>query len=180
MPRYLNAIFLIFGFIALSAHSRIVRAEDSAQFNVKSFFEIEVKTGEILNSTDITMSQLAEKKKNLVLFFFASWCEYCRGESPKIETFRKAMQKCNLTVVGVNLDESKEDAQKAIKEWPVTSPVYFDRDAKLKKQFKIKKIPTLAFADAKGEILKVVSGTRQNESFLTFVKDKLKEEGCSL
>lgn len=180
MAKKFNTSVLFFVFVGLITAPKSGWAEDSAAINVKSFFEAEKKTGEILNSADFTVAQLAEKKKNLLLFFFASWCEFCRGEAPKIEAFGRATQKCNLSVVGINLDESKQDAQKAIKEWPVTAPVFFDQGAKLKKQFAIKKIPTLAFVDSSGAVLKVVSGTRQNESFLAFAKDRLKAEGCAL
>jgi peroxiredoxin len=55
------------------------------------------------------------KGKYVLVDFWASWCGPCRGENPYVVAAYQKYKSKNFTVLGVSLDENKDDWLEAIK-----------------------------------------------------------------
>jgi len=61
------------------------------------------------------LSSLSFKGKYLLIDFWASWCQPCRKENPNIVKAFQKFNKKGFEILGVSLDEKKEDWTAAIK-----------------------------------------------------------------
>lgn len=61
----------------------------------------------------VTLSSF--KGKYVLVDFWASWCGPCRGENPNVVTAYEKYKHKNFTVLGVSLDDNKENWLEAIK-----------------------------------------------------------------
>jgi cytochrome c biogenesis protein CcmG/thiol:disulfide interchange protein DsbE len=57
-----------------------------------------------------------------LLNFWASWCQPCRGEAPLLERFWREHRGDGVTVVGIDLDDTTDDALGFIREFGLTYP----------------------------------------------------------
>jgi peroxiredoxin len=61
----------------------------------------------------VTLSSF--KGKYVLVDFWASWCGPCRAENPNVVQAYDKFKKKNFTILGVSLDDNKEDWEEAIK-----------------------------------------------------------------
>jgi peroxiredoxin len=61
----------------------------------------------------VTLSSF--KGKYVLVDFWASWCGPCRAENPNVVQAYEKFKKKNFTILGVSLDDNKEDWEEAIK-----------------------------------------------------------------
>ena len=54
--------------------------------------------------------------------FWSSWCPPCRKEAPELERFQQAHRADGVTVVGVALEDVKDDSKAFVKEFGLTYP----------------------------------------------------------
>ncbi|MBP9099597.1 MAG: TlpA family protein disulfide reductase, partial [Ferruginibacter sp.] len=67
-----------------------------------------------VNGKPISLSKL--KGKYVLVDFWASWCGPCRSESPYLVAAHNKFKNKNFTILGVSLDDNKNDWLEAIKE----------------------------------------------------------------
>ena len=67
-----------------------------------------------LNGNSIKLSEI--KSAKTVLFFWASWCPHCEDMLPELKKFYNSSSPEKLQIIGISIDEIKEDLEKAIKE----------------------------------------------------------------
>ena len=67
--------------------------------------------------------ELAEHRGDWVLVnLWASWCIPCRDEAPALEHFYREHRKAGVTVVGINVEDNREDARAFLEEFPASYP----------------------------------------------------------
>jgi cytochrome c biogenesis protein CcmG, thiol:disulfide interchange protein DsbE len=66
----------------------------------------------------------------LLINFWASWCDPCRDEAPVLEEFWRQHRGEGVTVLGVNLDDTSDDAREFIREFGLTYPQLRDGDGR--------------------------------------------------
>jgi cytochrome c biogenesis protein CcmG/thiol:disulfide interchange protein DsbE len=72
---------------------------------------------------------LADYRGSWVLLnFWASWCDPCRDEAPALERFHRARSDRGVVVLGVNLDDARDDARAFVEEFGLTYPQLRDGD----------------------------------------------------
>jgi thiol-disulfide isomerase/thioredoxin len=103
------------------------------------------------NDTDGKDFKLSDYKGKVVLIdFWASWCGPCMRLVPHNLALIKKMEGKPFAIVGVNLDEDKGKAKKAIADAQITWRSFHDDGGKIGKTWRVSAIPALFVIDAKG------------------------------
>jgi thiol-disulfide isomerase/thioredoxin len=84
------------------------------------------------------------------LDFWASWCAPCRQSFPWMDSIKKAYEAQGLTVVAVNVDHDRTDAERFLKQLQPKFEVRFDPEGQLAQYFKVEGMPTSIIIDRHG------------------------------
>lgn len=60
--------------------------------------------------------------KWVLVNLWASWCEPCREEAPALERFHRRQKGRDVTVVGINVQDNRDDALAFLDDYPTTYP----------------------------------------------------------
>jgi peroxiredoxin len=124
---------------------------------------------------NVSLEQL--KGKVVMLNFWASWCGPCRTEMPLLEQMHKRYSSLGFTMVGVNVEANTADAERWLKDTPVSFPVLFDRESKVSKMYDVNAMPSTVFIDRKGNIRYLHRGYKAGDEgeYLNQIRALLKE-----
>lgn len=107
-------------------------------------FELETPEGEAIRLSDLKGGVVA-------LNFWATWCVPCRLEMPDLEA-RAVAHPDDLTVLGVNFDETPEEVIAFRDELGITFPLLLDPGAVVQRLYRVLGYPTTYFVDEQGII----------------------------
>lgn len=153
------------------------------------FFLVTIVTFSVFGQTETPLQvlkfdktiQLATKptlaksnQSRVLLFYFASWCQFCRQEAPEIQKLHTDFGK-KIEVLGVSGDDELAQVVEVATKWKLSFPVYWDSEHHLKSFLKVKKIPRILYMDASGNILKDQTATSGADDFFTFIKADLEK-----
>ncbi|MHB1787387.1 MAG: TlpA family protein disulfide reductase [Acidimicrobiales bacterium] len=103
----------------------------------------------------ITLGQFAGH--SLVINFWASWCIPCRTEMPVLEAAARHYHS-TVKFVGININDTKGDAQAFMAQAGVTYPVAFDPKGTTSGPYGLIGLPTTVFVNASGVVVGVHDG----------------------
>ncbi|GBD03954.1 Thiol-disulfide oxidoreductase ResA [bacterium HR19] len=109
-----------------------------------------------------------DMEKFTVINFFASWCDPCREEAPELVKFYQ--NSSSATVVGVAVDDSKDNVQKFIREYGINFPVIFDNHT-FSKKLGISGLPTTIIVSPDYKIKKVIFGPVTQQTLERFISN---------
>ena len=125
------------------------------------------------DGTSLSIMSEVSQHRITIIDFWASWCGPCRQEIPfMIELYNKNKDK-GLGIVGVSLDNDKDEWLTAIKQLNMAWPQMSDQNDwgnSVAKQFNITSIPHTIVVDQQGKILR--HGLR-GEALANFVAEQL-------
>jgi cytochrome c biogenesis protein CcmG, thiol:disulfide interchange protein DsbE len=84
------------------------------------------------------------------LDFWASWCGPCKQSFPWMQTMKETYEKRGLTVVAINLDTDRADADKFLAKFKPTFDVRFDPEGELAESYKVDGMPSSVLIDRHG------------------------------
>jgi peroxiredoxin len=124
-----------------------------------------------MNDTEGKPVSLSQYKGQYVLVdFWASWCGPCRGENPNVVAAYKKYKNKNFTVLGVSLDEDKDEWMKAIQKdgltWKHISDLKGWQSAVVP-VYGIEGIPYNVLLDPEGKILATELRDKDLDAFLS-------------
>jgi thiol-disulfide isomerase/thioredoxin len=94
----------------------------------------------------------AYRGKVVYLDFWASWCTPCRRSFPWLDDLVSQYGKRDLVVIGVNLDQSNDLAEKFLNDTPAHFPIIYDPQGAIATTFKIKGMPSAVLIDRTGRV----------------------------
>ncbi len=99
------------------------------------------------------------KGKVTLLYFWASWCPFCRKEMPVIQKHFIAYREKGFTVLAINFRDKEEQARKMLQEVaPIDFPVGKITANYMNDYPKVYGTPTWYLIDRSGNIRKVIAG----------------------
>ena len=102
------------------------------------------------------------KGKIVYVDFWASWCAPCKLSFPWMAKMQAKYKDEGLVIITVNVDETKEEAAKFLKDFPQAKfPMIHDPDSKLVAKYKIEALPWSLIFDRQGKL------TKQHRGFTT-------------
>jgi peroxiredoxin len=106
-----------------------------------------------LKSRDGKNVRLSELQGQVVMInFWASWCGPCRQEMPHLEDIHEEYADYGFTLLGINVDEKQELAEKLLAQIPVNFPILFDPSSTVSKQYNVDAMPTTILIDRDGSL----------------------------
>ncbi len=84
------------------------------------------------------------------LDFWASWCGPCKQSFPWMQTLTDTYERQGLTVIAVNLDMSRIDAERFLHQFNPTFDVRFDPQGRLAESYRVHVMPSSVLIDRHG------------------------------
>lgn len=107
-----------------------------------------------INGKNISLSSF--KGKYVLVDFWASWCGPCRNENPAVVAAYQKFKDKNFTILGVSLDDGKEEWQQAVKDdglaWTQISDLK-KWESNIVNLYKFDAIPFNVLVDPNGKII---------------------------
>ena len=123
-----------------------------------------VKTGEpapsfALSTAPGEVIDLARLRGRVVYVdFWASWCGPCRRSFPWMNALHARYANQGLTIVGINVDKRRADAERFLRDVPATFAVVYDPQGVAPAAFDVKGMPTSYVVDRNGVVAAVEEG----------------------
>jgi peroxiredoxin len=93
----------------------------------------------------------------LILDFFASWCQPCKRSIPHITELHRKYGKQGLQILGLSLDEDKDDLNEFIAPFKLNYPVALANED-LQTDYGLRSLPTLYIINKKGIVVEKFMG----------------------
>jgi cytochrome c biogenesis protein CcmG, thiol:disulfide interchange protein DsbE len=86
------------------------------------------------------------------LDFWASWCTPCRQSFPWMQSLEDSYRRAGLTVIAVDVDSDRADADRFLARFSPDFAVRFDPGGALAERFKVMGMPTSLLIDRRGVV----------------------------
>ena len=108
--------------------------------------------------------KLSEQRGNVVMInFWASWCGPCRQEMPLLDEMYRKYKKLGFTIWGVNIEPDSSNAQRLLKDVPVTFPILFDTQNSVSKMYNVSAMPSTVLVDRNGNLRYIHKGYKPGD-----------------
>lgn len=98
---------------------------------------------------EVSLAELCQGKKYILIDFWASWCNPCRKEIPNLKKLYAQYADKGFQIVSISIDKKEAEWLKALKEEQLTWPNYRDTEG-IATLYKVKFVPTMYLIDAQG------------------------------
>jgi thiol-disulfide isomerase/thioredoxin len=88
----------------------------------------------------------------VMINFWATWCVPCREEMPHLEALYQRYSSLGFTLLGVNVEDDKQGAEKFLKSTPVSFPILYDPESKVSTLYKVQAMPTTVLVGRDGSM----------------------------
>lgn len=86
----------------------------------------------------------------VMLNFWASWCGPCRQEMPVMDDIHEQYKDLGFTVLAVNVDQNKAEADRFLSAVPVDFPILYDSESRVSEMYGVDAMPSTVMIDRDG------------------------------
>ena len=115
-----------------------------------------------LDGQSVSLSDL--KGRPVLINFWATWCDPCRGEMPYLQQVYDEWQGKGLVLLAINIGESPSQVAKFMQSQRLSLPVLLDGEGNIAVMYNVRAIPTTFFIDREGIIQDVKVGAFQSKA----------------
>lgn len=112
--------------------------------------------GRTIQGKAFRLSQL--RGRPVILHYWATWCGPCKQDMKRLRSLQARYQRAGLQLVGVNIDNNREQAVAFLKENSLPwTQLYEDgglEGSPLSRQFGVQTLPTMMLIDSKGRMVR--------------------------
>jgi cytochrome c biogenesis protein CcmG/thiol:disulfide interchange protein DsbE len=91
--------------------------------------------------------------KAVVVNFWASWCIPCRDEAPVLQQTYERYRDRGLVVLGIDVNDFRQDARRFMKRYGLTYPVVYDGKGSTVGKWGVRGFPETFFVDRTGKLV---------------------------
>ena len=122
----------------------------------------ELAEGKLVHAPAFTLDRLDRegqlsvadlKGKAVVVNFWASWCVPCRDEAPVLQSTYERYRDQGLVVLGVDVNDFRQDARRFMKRYGLTYPVVYDGKGSTVGKWGVRGFPETFFVDRTGKLV---------------------------
>jgi peroxiredoxin len=120
----------------------------------------------VLTSADNDHPLLLDQFRGQVVYvdFWASWCAPCGDSFQFLNELDREFQRDGLQIVGINVDQRRDDARAFLRKRPASFIVAFDSGAQCARAFDVQGMPSSYLIDRGGVVRYVHRGFRRSDS----------------
>jgi thiol-disulfide isomerase/thioredoxin len=122
-----------------------------------------VGTAQGASSPGATLDLSRHHGRVVVVDFWASWCKPCRQSIPWLNSLHARYGATGLTIIGVNVDAERRDADRFLRDVPIDFEIVFDPQGDIARQFKVQGMPSSYVIDRTGKIVETHLGFRDSK-----------------
>ncbi len=123
-------------------------------------------------ASDESKSIKVDDGKPTFMFFYASWCGFCKRALPQVDAIYQELKDENINIVAVNQDSLKEQGatgprartkKQVTDQWKdlkVSFPLVFDPDKTGRSKYLVQSFPTMFLVNKDGKVERVYVGGR--------------------
>lgn len=97
--------------------------------------------------------------KAVIIFFWATWCQYCKAEMSSMQTVYQAYENQGLVVLAVDVGENAALARKYRDAHSLTFPILNDADGNVSSKYRVTAFPTHFFVNQSGIVSSINIGS---------------------
>ena len=105
-----------------------------------------------------TLSLASLRGRVVYVDFWASWCTPCRRSFPWMNVMQARYGQEGLSIVGVNVDKRRADADRFLGDVPATFEVVFDAAGATPAAYGVKAMPSSYLVDRRGNVVAAGEG----------------------
>jgi peroxiredoxin len=94
-------------------------------------------------------------EKSVILFFWATWCPYCRVQLEVLNKKRTDFESQGIRVAAIDLGEDAQTVKSYLEKNKITLPVFLDEKEIISESFALIGVPTFVYIDQKGIVQSV-------------------------
>ena len=131
-----------------------------AFFALPSFSYAQVKNPAM--ASDFKLADLNNKfhelreyknKENVLLFFWTTWCPFCRKEVKKLSLLYKGLKSDGVELLAIDAGEPYDRIKRFVKANDIKFEVLLDQDSSVSDSYGIMGVPTFFLIDKQGSIV---------------------------
>ena len=115
---------------------------------------------ELPSAAGDTVSLAGLRGRVVYVDFWASWCTPCRRSFPWMNAMQKKYGAQGLTIVAINVDKKRSDAERFLKQFPAEFTVAFDVAGVTPPAYAVKGMPSAYLIDGAGKLVASDQGFR--------------------
>jgi len=104
-----------------------------------------------LNNKKVSLSKL--RGRSVVLFFWTTWCPFCRRELKALNNMYADLTKDGIELLAINIEEPAYKVDNFVKTNKFVFRVLLDKDMAVAESYEILGVPTYVLIDKKGHIV---------------------------